>query len=232
MGRNYVRKTTRPFVKKHPKWAPKVIETICSWCEKPARLQGAQQLRWALRGRPYCSIKCRDEFTTWKRTQRTASPTERKNSATRMTDHNPMADPVARARQSTTLRAMGWKPPIQGGNGKLIPVAQQLLACALGWRTEVVYPTKMRRSSGYPAHYKLDIANEALQIGIEVDGPSHGALKVREADQRKQELLESRGWIVLRFSNRQVTEHLAGCVQTVLSTISKSRAPTPTSPKV
>ena len=40
-----------------------------------------------------------------------------------------------------------------------------------------------------------------------------------------------RGWTVLRFSNQEVMEDLAACVQTVMSTISKSKGITTTLPK-
>src|SRR5579859_913385 len=97
------------------------------------------------------------------------------------------------------------------------------LACALGWSTEVAIATKMPKNSGYPSCYKIDIAEPTLKIGIEVDGASHGLILRKKQDRKKERLLGGLGWIVLRFSNRQVTERLEECVQTVLSTISRSK---------
>jgi hypothetical protein len=116
---------------------------------------------------------------------------------------------------------MGWMPQVQGGNGKPPPVAQMLLASALGWEMEVAVPTKQPRGSGYPTCYKLDMANRDLRIGVEVDGPSHCSLERQAQDRKKEELLQSLGWKVLRFSNEVVIRNLNACVREVLSSISK-----------
>ena len=133
-----------------------------------------------------------------------------------------MHNPEVRAKMTSTLRAMGWKPPTRGGNGKGPTGPQSLLADLLGWPMEVAVPTKMPRGSGYPSSYKLDIAELDLMVGIEVDGFSHCALARQRQDAKKEELLASLGWTVLRFTNREVMEDLRGCVQTVLSTIWRS----------
>jgi len=114
---------------------------------------------------------------------------------------------------------MGWRPPIRGGNGKPPPVPQTLLACALGWEMEIIVRTHKKKDSGWPNHYKIDVGNTKLKVAIEVDGQSHYSRK--DQDRRKGSFLKREGWKVLRFSNKQVTERLGECVQTVLSTISK-----------
>lgn len=88
---------------------------------------------------------------------------------------------------------------------------------------EVTISTKGRRPVGAPTHYKIDIANEALKIAIEVDGQSHQSFQRREQDARKDAFLRGLGWIVLRYTNKQVTGHLADVVRMVLSTISRSK---------
>ena len=50
----------------------------------------------------------------------------------------------------------------------------------------------------------------------------------KEQDKKKEFCLNTLGWRVLRFGNKQVTEHLEDCVQMVLSTISKLRGTTTT----
>jgi hypothetical protein len=132
-----------------------------------------------------------------------------------------MSRPEVRAKVSTKLRAMGWKPPVQGGNGRPIPIAQQALAAALGWPCEVAIPTGVPRDGRFPTCYKIDIASEALKVGIEVDGGSHGTLERRALDAKRDQFMASIGWTMLRFSNEDVTTNLSGCVQKVLSTISK-----------
>lgn len=153
----------------------------------------------------------------------------RRDSPARMRTNNPMFNPEVKERAMTTLRNSGkWKPSVRGGNGKALPVPQQLLAVALGWPTEHAVPTGMRfLKIGHPTCYKIDIANPILKVAIEVDGRSHHSRKAQDA--RKTSFLESLGWTVLRFSNQEVTEHLEDCVQMVLSTISKLKKTTTTS---
>jgi len=102
-----------------------------------------------------------------------------------------------------------------------------MLAEALGWPMEVYIPTGFVRVPGCPPFYLVDIAFPELRIAIEVDGSSHRALKVQERDARKEAFLRGSGWAVLRFTNKEVLENLDGCVQKVMSTISKLNTPTP-----
>lgn len=141
---------------------------------------------------------------------------------------NGMHRPEIRALVSTKLRAMGWKPQVQGGNGRGPTPQQLLLASALGWSIEHVVLTGMPRGSPYPSCYKLDVACPELKVGIEIDGLSHHALERKRQDRKKDDFLTGLGWIVLRFRNAEVEKHLNECVQTVLSTISKPRPATPT----
>ena len=208
------------------------METIpCKECgvpvSPPDTKYGKEMVR---RQRAYCSPECRGRWVSRNSSERMAR-TNRKYASNRMKTNNPMHRDDNKERMKTTLRAMGWKPQVRGGNGTGPTVAQQLLACRLGWDMEVAVRTGQKRASGYPGCYKLDIANMVLKIGIEVDGVSHGLIARREQDQKKQELLATLGWTVLRFSNREVTERLEECVQTVLSTTSKLRGATTTSPE-
>ena len=93
---------------------------------------------------------------------------------------------------------------------------------------EVAVPTRMPRASGYPTAYKVDIAHPMLRLAIEVDGNSHGVIQRRAQDAKKDALLSSLGWTVLRFSNREIASGTSACAQEVLSTISMLRARRPT----
>lgn len=196
----------------------------CQWCKKPlppiAEWEKGRRDYFKASGRAYCGKECSGKYRA-KRSSATMAATNRKYASERMRERNPMRHAAVRERVRTSLRAMGWKPPVRGGNGHPPTAPQLALAAALGWKMEVAVPTKMPRESGYPTCYKLDIANVVLKVGVEVDGFGHQSLKVQAKDAKKEKFLTSIGWTLLRFSNRQVTEHLAECVQTVLSTISK-----------
>jgi len=138
---------------------------------------------------------------------------------TRFRKTNGMSDPEVRARVSTKLRAMAWKPVMQGGNGHGPTIHEQALASALGWDTNVIVNTNMKNGDGYPHHYKVDVGNRQLMIAVEIDGFSHRAMERKSQDRKKEELLRSLGWRVLRFSNAEIESDLQRCVQTVLSII-------------
>ena len=182
------------------------------------------------RGWAYCSRECSGAYSRWSSSM-TMAATNRAHASARMTARNPMHREDVRQLVSTKLRAMGWKPPVQGGNGKPAPPAQLLIASALGWEMEVVVRTGhgTREGSGFPPCYKLDVGNRALMVGIEVDGLSHCSLERQAQDRKKDAKLRSLGWTVLRFSNREVIESLQKCVDTVMSTISKLQSITTTS---
>jgi hypothetical protein len=142
-----------------------------------------------------------------------------------------MHRPEIRDKVSATLRQMGWKPKVQGGNGHGPTWHEQALATAIGWDLSVIVPTRQPRGSGYPTHYKIDVGHRGLRVGIEVDGMSH-VLRTRQAQDRKKEaFLATRGWHILRFTNAEIARDLTRCVQAVWSTISKSPLTTTTSPQ-
>jgi hypothetical protein len=124
---------------------------------------------------------------------------------------------------AATLIATGHKPRVQGGNGRGPTAAEARLSAALGWSTNVIYCVGLGKHQGYPTHYKIDVGNAALRIAIEIDGASHSASKVRRADRKKQALLTSRGWTVLRFTNREVMERLEECLSTISRCVASTR---------
>jgi hypothetical protein len=119
----------------------------------------------------------------------------------------PTRKPECRAKVSASLKAIGHKPSILGGNGRGPTKPQALLAEVLGeaWTMEYAVPLG-GRFLGYPTNYKLDLALPSLRIGIEVDGSSHHTIKGKERDAKKDAKLASLGWTVLRFSNRAILD--------------------------
>ena len=135
-----------------------------------------------------------------------------------------MRHEATRAKVTATLRLLGHKPPVQGGNGKPLPKAQALLAQALSWPTEVVVNTPRPCPIGLPTSYKIDIADTTTKVAIEVDGASHCALTRQAEDRKKENVLREQGWLVLRFKNRQVLTDLPGVVLSI-RLASAGRAP-------
>jgi hypothetical protein len=121
---------------------------------------------------------------------------------------NPMSDPKVRAKVSRRLKEMHHAPSVRGGNGKGMTGPQALLLGALGpgWEPELCISLG-RRTPGYPTHYKLDLANADLRVGIEADGNSHYSRRAQ--DVKKDEKLRSLGWVVLRFWNRDILDWIS-----------------------
>jgi superfamily I DNA/RNA helicase len=96
---------------------------------------------------------------------------------------------------------------VRGGNGKGPTVPEQALMDALGegWVWQYAIPTKKSRGYGYPTAYKVDIAKPGCKIAIEVDGHSHGLRRAH--DEKKDRLLESLGWTVIRVPNRRAVQN-------------------------
>lgn len=179
-------------------------------------------------GKPvYCSKECGKSASS-RKSSATMANTNRKYASARMLERNPMKRQDVRDKVSLAMK--GRCPVKRGGNGQEMPLPQRMMAEALRWPTEVAVPTKMPRDSGYPTCYKLDLANTELKVGVEIDGHSHAPLARQEQDKKKVAFLSGLEWTVLRFSNQEVMENLAGCVQTVMSTISKLKDGTPTPP--
>ena len=187
----------------------RTLITTCRNCPNTVVLRGS-----VVGTPPYCSDECRVER---KRSiaSATLSRINREHASARMTARNPMRLESARAKMSATLRSIGHAPPTRGGNGKPTPEPQRLLAEALGWPVEVVVPTRMDRGTGFPRHYKLDIASREDCVAVEVDGGSHAASARREQDARKDAFLTERGWRVLRFTNAEVLADVERCARIV-----------------
>jgi very-short-patch-repair endonuclease len=141
------------------------------------------------------------------------TPATRAASSQRMRKTNPMWIPGVKARAASSRRARGdWRPPIQGGNGKALPLAERVL-WADPWQSQHVVRTY--RKQPWPKHYKIDLAYPEKMIVIEADGNSHQALVRRAQDRRRDDCLKALGWRVLRFRNMQILNDLASVLQTI-----------------
>ena len=196
---------------------PTAQHAQCAECDEPVTLTAKGKIdAYRRSGRTYCSDDCRDTWVS-RNSSTVMARTNRKHASARMTARNPMANPASRAAMAATLKTMGHKPQVQGGNGRGPTVPQKTLADLLGWPMEVVVPTGQRARGGPPSHYKLDLANPSAKVAVEVDGSSHGTLAVRERDRRKDQWLTAAGWTILRFTNREVTADPAACARAAMS---------------
>ena len=218
-----------------------LVEKVCLQCGKVFYLTPMGQ---PSAGQKFCSKKCAaihrfcGTETGWDyaaRMRRGGNAWKGKKNpfaAERMRRNNPMSDP--RIREIATRKLKGRTFLSRGGNGSL--TKQQVNLCqALGLSEsamEYVIPTAIAKNhfQSLPPSYKVDIGIPEAKLAIEVDGRTHTSKKWKYLDRRKTAVLNFLGWTVLRFWNKEVDQNLDGCVQTVMSTISKLRKTTTTSP--
>lgn len=176
-----------------------VQERVCLWCREPLNHLEVLPKKYS---KPHAVACCNSH---------------------RALLRNPSSDPVNRAQISKTLRAMGHRPSVRGGNGTGLTKAQQILLDSLGpgWNPEHVVSTGGRVKGGLPTHYKIDVANPSLMIAVEVDGGSHGTIARQQADRRKAAWLSNQGWKVLRFSNQEVLNSIDSVTERITSTLWK-----------
>ena len=140
----------------------------------------------------------------------------------RMKEKNPMSSKITREKVSKTLKAIGHKPIILGGNGRGTTIPQDMLfkeldetfVCELAVRTG-----DLKSIFKLPNCVKVDIASIEHMIAIEIDGSSHNSASRKEQDKRKEEFLCTIGWKVLRFTNKEVMNGLEQVVEKIKSMI-------------
>ena len=173
---------------------------ICQFC-------GSTFISSTNRGQRYCSRSCsRKAFWVNK------TPAERQviaaKSAVKLLGKTPWnkGAPCAtetKAKLSAAHKASGHKPRVLGGNGRIAPCERMMgEILSTQWVYQYAIPTKKPRGTGYPTSYKLDFALPDKRWGLEIDGNSHRSRK--DLDAKKDSLLESLGWSVLRVTNQQV----------------------------
>ena len=144
-------------------------------------------------------------------------------------------DPKFRYEATAKMRAKSKGTFLsRGGNGQLT-VQQKILCEALGLPDSsmefVILTTEARgHFQSLPNSYKVDLGIPEVRLAIEVDGKTHTTKKWKFLDRRKTAVLNFLGWTVLRFWNKEVDQDLEKCVQTVMSTISRLKETTITSP--
>lgn len=197
---------------------------LCGWCK--------EQFTSREKNRKYCCKSCVAKHARSLRPNRpwseetkkkiseglkrafAAQPELARISSERMKTKNPMRLASVRQKVSKIFKEKGVQPKVKGGNGRPLPVPQQMLLDALGWVPE--FPISLgERRPGYPTCYKADLGNPELKIAIEVDGPSHHSPRARATDQKKDSKLALLGWVVLRFSNTDVLSNLSGVLETI-----------------
>ena len=181
----------------------------CAGCGE--EFEGKDYQRWSSNkgNNVYCGSVCKNALSS-----ATAAKTNRKYASARMTSNNPMRKAEVRQSVSDTLKRIGHKPSVRGGNGTGLTTAEQMLSDATGLQPYIVN-THGGRSKGFPTHYKLDLADPQHMLAIEVDGNSHNLITRQAQDRKKESYLRSRGWTVLRFTNKQVLENTAYCVSII-----------------
>lgn len=104
-------------------------------------------------------------------------------------------------------------------------MARRQLAQILNAETEYPISTTAQQHHAGASHcYKLDVAIPFLRLGIQLDGGSHFAKKIRKTDKRIREWLAELGWSVLHISNSKALELCTICKSrdTLLSMLTES----------
>lgn len=164
-------------------------------------------------------------YSTFLREAHRRNPAWREKLSHRMWLNPPMANDKSRLKMKATLLAMKHRPKVRGGNGTGPTPAEQLLLTHFPEASSnYSVRTHMPSGSGYPGAYKMDLAWPKLQLAVEADGPSHGTRERQAQDLKKSALLAELGWIVLRFSNKRITQSLEVVVAELKSLISRLEA--------
>lgn len=209
----------------------RLLPIPCTTCCKPADLSGRRLGHWKATGRAYCSRECCLTYVS-QRSSVTMAKTNRVHASARMKVHNPMRHEDVRQRMSQALRAIGHRPVKRGGNGRPPTIPEGMLYLLLkdeGYVLNAAVRTGLGRGSGYPNHYKPDLAHLGLKISIEADGNTHNG-KRKVLDAKKDRFLAGLGWTTLRFTNDEIVSDPVRVWETIASITSRLRAFTPTSP--
>lgn len=111
------------------------------------------------------------------------------------------------------------------GNGTYTPqqlvLYNELLKHDERWELEFPVSTGHYRTNinKYPLNYKLDIGFPEHKVGIEIHGRMHRQKKQMIKDQKKQDFLQSKGWLILEIWNNEIDENINDCIDKILSSL-------------
>lgn len=88
-------------------------------------------------------------------------------------------------------------------------------------RNRQICKTKFRRQHQI-GPYITDFCCIEKRLVIEVDGDTHGYEKQEKYDEKRTEFLQQEGYQVVRFTNRDVTNNLAGVIERLFTILSPS----------
>ena len=111
------------------------------------------------------------------------------------TENNCMKNPETAAKVSASLRRIGYRPAVRGGNGKVAP-CERIMMGFLGPEWVYNFVVVVNKHA-----YKVDFVHPQKMLAIEIDGGSHHSPKARAKDAKKDAYLKERGFAVLRLKN-------------------------------
>lgn len=185
-----------------------MVELVCPICQTRFQRNRTKAREQARKQRlQYCSRGCRTKGTFKNRPELRdqAARTMRELNEGRTTSWNcgkPWSD-AHRAKMSEARKGRTFLP-FRGGNGTGMSPTEALLEPLMpeGFTWNYVIPSG-GFGLGYPSNYKLDFADPARMVCLEVDGPSHRTRLGQERDKRKNERLQFLGWTVCRIDNEK-----------------------------
>ena len=138
-------------------------------------------------------------------------------------DRNPFRGPQAQIIRETAIKAnrkLGF-PALTGGNGELTIPQEQLLRLLGAEFTPECSVSLGQRKPGYPTCYKVGLGCRRLKLAVELDGNSHRSKQRQILDSKKDAMLRSLGWTVLRFWNTEVLNNPSGILRQIQETMSR-----------
>jgi very-short-patch-repair endonuclease len=118
-----------------------------------------------------------------------------------------------------------WQPPLNLWR-KLKPLAREMRKDPTAaerklWqriRRKQIRGVKFRRQLAID-RFIVDFCSPSIRLIIEVDGPTHNTTK--EADAHRQARLESYGFEVVRFTNRDILSNIEGVMETIYGVVDR-----------
>jgi hypothetical protein len=191
-----------------------LVAVSCEFCKNEFQLSMSQrsELRAGRQNRFFCSTSCSGKWVLNQPGQQEIR--QSKVSQLRL-ERDFLNTPEAISKRVETLKLIG----VTGGSGRPPPKPHQMLADALSLPIEYPINSGRNRSDGFKAVYHVDIASPDVKLAIEVDGRSHRYGLWPERDRKKTEVLNSLGWVVLRFTNKEIMDNLDAYAQKVIAMI-------------